>query len=221
MGHDRHRLALVFAGGDPSEPHLLDGVPDDALVVAADSGLHHAQALGRRVDVVVGDLDSVDPGALAEAEDAGTTVERHAVDKDATDLELALLAARDRGCSEVIVIGGSGGRLDHFLANALAIGSDDLAGVRIQARMGAATVHLVRDTLSFAAPRGALVTLLPLNGAAHGVTTESLRFPLVDESLLPGSTRGVSNEVVESPARVSVRDGVLLVILPDGREGQR
>jgi thiamine pyrophosphokinase len=218
MGHDRHRVALVFAGGDPPEPHLLDGVPDDALVVAADSGLHHAQALGRRVDVVVGDLDSVDPAALAEAEDDGTSVERHAIDKDATDLELALLAARDHGCTEVIVIGGTGGRLDHFLANALTLASDDLAGVRVEARMGVAAVHVVRDSLVLAAAPGAIVTLLPVGGPAHGVVTENLRFPLRDESLLPGSTRGLSNEVVESPARVSVRGGVLLLILPDERK---
>ncbi len=218
MGHDQHRVALVFAGGDAPDPQVLDGVADGALVVAADSGLHHAQALGRRVDVVVGDLDSVDPGALAQAECAGAAVERHAVDKDATDLELALLAARDRGCAEAIVIGGAGGRLDHLLANALALASHDIAGLRVEARMAAATVNVVRDALTFAAPPGALVTLLPIGGPAHGVTTRHLRFPLADESLLPGSTRGVSNVVLESPARVAVREGVLLVILPDDRE---
>jgi thiamine pyrophosphokinase len=220
MGHDRHRVALVFAGGDPPAARLLEGVSDDALVVAADSGLRHAQALGRRVDLVVGDLDSVDARALAEAEDAGTAVERHPVDKDATDLELAVLAARDRGCAQVIVIGGTGGRLDHFLANALALASDELAGLRIEARMGTATVHVVRDALAFAAPPGSLVTLLPVGGPAHRVVTENLRFPLSDESLLAGSTRGVSNHVVASPARVTVGDGVLLVILPHDRKGR-
>lgn len=209
--------ALVFAGGDPPEPGALDGLAPGALVVAADSGLHHAVTLGCAVDVVVGDLDSVDPGVLAAAEAAGTTVERHEVDKDATDLELALLAARTRGCTDVVVVGGVGGRLDHFLANALALASDQLADVRVEARMGSAVVHVVRDELEIEGRAGDLVTLLPVGGPAHGVRTRDLRFALHGETLVPGSTRGVSNTIVRAPAHVSLTDGVLLVVVPHGR----
>ena len=98
-------------------------------VIAADSGLDHAHAPRRRGRLVVGDLDSVDPETLAAAELAGTTVERHPAAKDATDLELALLAARDRGAREIVVVGGHGGRLDHFLANALLLATPALADV--------------------------------------------------------------------------------------------
>jgi thiamine pyrophosphokinase len=219
--HEGRGIALVFAGGDRPEPDALDGVPDDALVVAADSGLHHAQALGRHVDVVVGDFDSVDPAALAAAERAGATVERHNPDKDATDLELALTAARDRGCTHLVVVGGIGGRLDHSLANALLLAAPALATVTVEARMGAGTAHVVRDSIELDGLPGDLVTLLPVGGPARGVTTEHLRFPLRGESLEPGSTRGVSNELVTSPAHVALDDGVLLVILPHRRKAAR
>jgi thiamine pyrophosphokinase len=56
------------------------------------------------------------------------------------------------------------------------------------------------------------VTLLATAGPAVGVTTSGLRYPLVGEPLEPGSTRGVSNELVGSEASVSLTDGVLLVI---------
>ncbi len=208
-------VALVFTGGDPPPPNALRSLPPADVVIAADSGLDHAMALGFPVDLVVGDLDSADPAAIDAAVAAGAAVEHHPEVKDATDLELALLAARDRGCTHVIVVGGHGGRLDHFLANALLLASPTLADLRVEARLGDARVFVVRRDHELHGEAGDLCTLLPLGGPAIGVRTEGLRFPLHGETLGPGSTRGVSNELLSSVARVSLVDGVLLAILPD------
>jgi hypothetical protein len=114
--------AVVLAGGDLPAAEALAGVITDrfadgaTLVVAADSGLDHALALGLHVDVVVGDLDSASAEGQAAARAAGSEFETHPTDKDATDLELALLSARDRGARRVTVVGGGGGRHDHLLA---------------------------------------------------------------------------------------------------------
>src|SRR5438034_10430384 len=78
------RAAIVLAGGDPVAASLRTVLPDAALVIAADSGLHQSGPLGLRVDYVVGDLDSADPAAVDAARRAGAVVERHPVDKDAT-----------------------------------------------------------------------------------------------------------------------------------------
>jgi thiamine pyrophosphokinase len=134
---------------------------------------------------------------------------------DGKCLELALLAARDAECARAIVVGGHGGRLDHFLANALLLASSELAGVDVEARVGDAQVFVVRDEQELHGEAGNLCTLLPIGGPALGVRTEGLRFPLRGETLAPGSTRGVSNEFLGSVARVSLDDGVLLAILPD------
>jgi thiamine pyrophosphokinase len=214
MGDDTQRVAVVFAGGDPPHAGALDDVPDDACSIAADSGLEHASALGRRVDLVVGDLDSVRPEVLAAAERAGTRVERHPTAKDATDLELALDAARDAGCGRIVVIGGHGGRVDHFVANLLLLGSPRLRGASVEARFPGGTVHVVRDALEIRGVPGDVVSLLPVGGAAHGVTTEHLRYPLRGETLHPGSTRGVSNELLATRARVTLTDGTLLAVEP-------
>jgi thiamine pyrophosphokinase len=214
-------VALVFAGGDRPPPDALRGLPTSDLVIAADSGLDHAVALGFPISLVVGDLDSADPKAVAAAVAAGATVEHHPEAKDATDLELALLAARDRGCTHVIVVGGHGGRLDHFLANALLLASSALAGLRVEARLGDARVFVVRGEHELHGDAGDLCTLLPVGGPALGVRTEGLRFPLHGKTLEPGSTRGVSNELLSSVARVSLVDGVLLAILPDPERGNR
>ena len=214
-------VAFVFAGGDRPPPEALGGLPPPDVVIAADSGLDHATALGFAVDVIVGDLDSADPAAVDAAIAAGTVVERHPEAKDATDLELALLAARTRGCERVVVVGGHGGRLDHFLANALLLASPELADLQVEARFGDARVFVVRSDQELQGAVGNLCTLLPLGGPAAGVRTEGLRFPLCRETLEPGSTRGVSNEFLVPVARVSLDDGVLLAIVVDNETTNR
>jgi thiamine pyrophosphokinase len=210
--------ALVLAGGDA----LLDGVgarlSPTALVIAADSGLAHAKTLARDVDVVVGDLDSVDAAMLADAQARGAVVEQHPAEKDATDLELALDAAAARGARRVTVVGGAGGRLDHFLANLLLLAAERFAALEIDAWVGRAHVTVVRDRAELRGSPGSLCTLLPAGGAAHGIRTIGLRYPLDDDVLPPGSTRGVSNVLVGPIATVSVRSGVLLAIQSDALE---
>jgi thiamine pyrophosphokinase len=112
------------------------------------------------------------------------------------------------------VLGGHGGRLDHLLANALLLASDRLAGVEVVAQMGPARVTVIRRSARLDGRTGDLVTLLPAHGAARGVTTDGLLYPLHDEDLAPGSTRGVSNELVTPPATVTIREGVLLAVQP-------
>jgi thiamine pyrophosphokinase len=215
----RPRVALVFAGGDSPSPATLNDLTPVDLVIAADSGVQHALAVGVAVDLVVGDFDSAEPGAVAAAVEGGAVLERHPAAKDATDLELALVAVCDRGIDEVTVIGVDGGRLDHFLANALLLAAPAFARLRIRARVGDADVVVVRDAAELRGRAGDLCSLLPLGGPARGVRTERLRYPLHGETLWPGSTRGVSNELLGSSARVTLDDGVLLAVLPNARKG--
>jgi thiamine pyrophosphokinase len=212
------KVTLVFTGGDRPLGNAVEDL-GAALVIAADSGVEHALALGFRVDLVVGDLDSADPVAVETAAAAGAAIERHPTDKDATDLELALAAVtRVGGGKDVVVVGGTGGRLDHFLANALVLASPRFAELRIRARMGTADIAVIRDAAELRGDPGDLCSLLPLGGPATGIRTDGLRFPLAHETLLPGSTRGVSNELLEPIARVSLDEGVLLAVLPHARK---
>ncbi len=206
--------ALVFAGGDPPGPEGLGRAAGADLVIAADSGLAHARALGVHVDLVIGDLDSVDPMELDAAMADGTVVEQHPAAKDATDLELALDAALDRGATAVHVVGVGGGRLDHFLGNVLLLGSPRYAAARVDAHVGRAHVTVVHDRVDLVGAPGALCSLLPLGGPAVGVLTDGLRFPLHRETLPPGTTRGVSNEFLGTHATVSLESGVLLAVIP-------
>jgi thiamine pyrophosphokinase len=213
------RAAIVLAGGDAVEPHLGTRLPDGAVVIAADSGLHQAEVLGLYVDYVVGDLDSAEPAAVERARAAGAVIERHPAEKDATDLELAFDVARDRGVQAITVVGGAGGRLDHFLANIAVLASVRFADLEIDGYVGAAYVAVLqggRPAHEITGPRGSLVTLLPIAGDASGITTSGLQYPLRGATLRPGTSRGVSNVLVAPTAGVALDRGTLLMIQPDG-----
>ncbi len=206
---------IVVTGGDPLLPSPLPALPHGAVVIAADSGVELAQALGLSIDLAVGDFDSVRPDALRQAEEAGARVERHRADKNATDLELALDAACALQPRLVVVLGGHGGRLDHLLANALVLAREAYADVDVVAQIGTARVTVVRRATELPGVIGETVTLLSVHGPARGVRTDGLRFPLHGEDLHPGSSRGVSNELVAAAATVRLTSGVLLVVQPN------
>jgi thiamine pyrophosphokinase len=191
--------------------------PPDVLVVAADSGVDFAYEMGWRVDVAIGDFDSITAEGLARATAEGARIERHPAAKDQTDLELALGEAVRLGASDVIVLGVGGGRVDHLLANLLVLTSPRFAPCRITALDGMARVHVVRaqePATVLIGEVGEVVTLLPVGGDASGISTEGLLYPLRGESLPPGSSRGVSNVVAAVPASVQLEAGSLLAVFP-------
>lgn len=205
--------AVIVAGGDPIPAGALEELPDPVWVVAADSGVDHALALGLRVDYIVGDLDSATPEGLSRAE---APIERHPADKDATDLELALrLVASRPAIHRVIVLGGHGGRVDHLLANAGVLASREWAHLEVEWIAGHDRVTVIHDVGRLHGTPGDKVSLLALGGPAEGVYTSGLRWVLKGGTLRPFSSLGVSNQLIRSVATVRVAKGVLLAVQPE------
>ena len=205
--------AVIVIGGDDIPPEALGDVPDRAWVIAADSGLDQAARIGLRVDLAVGDMDSVDAGRLAEH--VGP-VDLHPIDKDATDFELALEHAIDRpNIERIIVLGGRGGRLDHFLANAAILSADRFASHEIEWIAGTARIVVVRHHSQLHGIPGQTVSLLAAGGDVTGVTTTGLKWQLADAALPFGSSRGISNVFARPVATVRIAAGCLLAIVPE------
>ncbi|MEJ7801786.1 MAG: thiamine diphosphokinase [Candidatus Limnocylindria bacterium] len=212
---------VVVASGelDASDAAWLE---DADLVIAADGGANSLDRLGMRPNLLVGDLDSIDLLLLDRLEAGGTRVERHPIDKEASDTELAVAAAFDAGASAVVVLGAMGGaRIDHEIANLLLLADASLAGRDVRAARGGTHVRAlhVGERIHLSGSVGDLVTLLSVGGTADGVTTEGLRWPLVEATLEMGRSRGLSNEIIAAPASVRIGNGTLLVVETASRGG--
>jgi thiamine pyrophosphokinase len=208
--------AVIFANGELNYPQqTLKWISEDDLLIAADGGSRHCLALGVIPDILIGDFDSLEPEQLADFESEGSQVYQHPARKDFTDLELALRYACEQGVDDILVFGALGARWDQTLANLLLPAHPDLASARISLIDGLQEIRLVRpaETLFVQGLPGDTVSLIPLNANADGVSTRGLEYPLLDEILAFGATRGVSNVLVGNAAEISLQAGLLLCIL--------
>src|SRR5690606_14639559 len=194
---DTPQRALIFAAGDlndgPAVRAALDSAPQ-AAIIAADGGARLAERCGLWPDLIVGDLDSLGGDEADRFAARGATIERVSPHKDETDLELALLAAAERGATWMRVIGAVGSRLDQTLAAVHMLLMPQLAGRDARLVAGRQTLWVVgpgQHALD-GAP-GDTVSLIPLAGDARGIRTEALEYPLHGETLVMGAARGVSN----------------------------
>ena len=191
---------MVLAGG-PDVPVDV-AVPSGATVIAADGGAE----LASRVDLAVGDFDSISAERLAAIE----RVERHPAAKDATDLELALDAALRLEPERILVVGSAGGRLDHLLGDLLLLAADRFAGVQVDAQLGPAAVHVIRRARLLAGDAGELVSLFTVNGPAFGVVTDGLVYPLQGRDARAGLEPRSLERLRGAEARIALERGVLL-----------
>ncbi len=188
------------------------------LLIAVDGGAEALVRVGATPHLLVGDLDSVSPGTRDKLVAEGVEVLLLPTAKDETDTEAALRAAVERGASTATVLGALGGpRLDHLVGNLLLLTSPALGGVSVRLVDELHEAFLVKGDTLFKGERGDTVSLLPLTPRVEAVVTEGLLYPLSGETLFQGSTRGISNVMTGSEARVRHGEGVLLLFHYRGR----
>jgi len=212
--------AVIFANGLLANPAAEAARlrPDD-WIIAADGGTRHALAAGVTPHVLIGDLDSVSPEGRARLESAGAEVRVYPSRKDETDLELALRHAVARACpagdvDEILVLGALGGRWDQTLANVLLLAEPAFRACPVRLYDDRQSLFLAPST--FTGAPGDTVSLVPLRGDAHGVTTHGLEYPLANGTLRLGSTLGISNVMTAAEATVTVREGLVLIVHIEG-----
>lgn len=177
----------------------------DDFVIAADGGYAALTALGVAPNLVVGDFDSL--GYVPHEEE----VIQHPVMKDDTDMMLAVKLGLQRGYRNFVMLGSVGGRLDHTLANLqtlLYLAEHDARGVLYGENTVITAVR--NDTLTVSGT--GTISVFCLSGEAKGVTEEGLLYSLSDATMVSGYPIGVSNEFLDGPGKISVRDGSLIVL---------
>ncbi len=210
------KTTLIFSGGLAPNDATLNAartIQNVNLVIAADSGLHTAQKLNMRVDVVIGDFDSVDATALARATTRGAQTIRHSTDKDFTDLESALLFAADKKSERIVIVTAGGGRLDHQFGVVAAMFNPKLRETNVEALWNNAHLFALQGptTCEFAVAIGDTIGLQSFSNKSERIFTTGLRWQLNDETLANFETRGVGNIATADQVSVTVKLGQLIV----------
>ena len=198
--------ALILTGGPL--PSIEVALPEAQLVIAADSGGDHAENLGLKVDLIIGDFDSCSEKAIKRAAES----QKFPSDKDVTDLELALAAAVEKDAASVTILTSSRGRLDHSLGNILVACSERWSDLEIELIVDDHLVKVIRSRTKLKGEPSDLLSIFALGGTAFGVTSKGLKWELDGIDLVTGSGLTISNEFVLPEAEISIEQGTIISV---------
>ena len=213
--------ALIVAGGDPLTNDQIRSIAEKSdLVLAADSGLHSVLESRLLPDVFAGDMDSV-----AEEDKERITKEKTEIiylptEKDETDTMFCAMLAAERGADEVVLIGATGGKNSHMLANLFVL--EYLRSRKVKARIISRdeefTLLHKGDKVTLFGHNGAKVSVFPYMGEATATKSSGLKYPL-DHICFTDVFCGVSNEMTGNTAEIVGTEGKILVVAENRGNG--
>ncbi len=207
-------MFLIVTGGDRPGRELLEDLASKAdLIIAADRGAQYCLENDITPGLVVGDMDSIDNESLERLEAMRVEMKKSSPDKDRTDTEIALDEAVLRGARHIEILGATGDRLDHTLANVHLLRKALQQGVTARITSPVQQIFLVDSRETIKGSRGCTVSLLPLSGHVRGISLDGFRYPLKDSDMEMGKPYGISNVVESDEASIDVRSGILLAVL--------
>lgn len=211
---------LIVSGGKLTASYLkkfLANCPQD-YIIAADSGLNTLEEAGVVPNLILGDYDSLHGGAevLKLYQEQNIPILKYKAEKNFTDTEAALDEAIRRGGKdcEISILGACGGRLDHFLGNLQDLVIPLRAGVRATIIDEQNRICLLNRplTLKKSEAFGKYISFLPFTERSEGVTLRGFKYPLDDKTLVQGNSLGISNEITEETAEISLKTGILIMV---------
>ena len=201
--------AFIYTGGTVRIESITEHPKADDLCIAADQGYHTAKALGERIDLLLGDFDSIGsvPG------DEGMEIQRVPAEKDYTDTQLAVEIALERGADEIIIIGGLSGRLDHTLSTLAILEDLNTRGVYCTITDGQNRVRYMKSTSTLIARSPyKYLSIIAADEVVKGVDIEGCKYPLKKATLRRSHQFAVSNEITGNVAFISVKKGGVFII---------
>ena len=183
------------------------------FIIGVDGGCRWCLEKNLPIDLAVGDFDSLNKKDMHSLSSRAIKIERHPAHKDYTDLELALVAAKDKNPSAITVYGVWGGRIDHSLANLLCIAMQSGHTPVIMPDLSESG-YLIKSQqkINIKAEIGHCISILALGNDCAGVSNSGMKYPLNDALIRQGTGIGLSNLTTDNNSEISVQNGVLLVL---------
>lgn len=198
---------IIISGGDYS---WNGTITEDDFVICADSGYDSALKNGVKVNLLMGDMDSVKTDVTKEEK------LRFPTRKDFTDTELAVRRAVEMKPDEIVLLGCMGTRADHTLANIFLLKYISEQGIKSCIADENNKIYYYKDFFEINNSIGKTVSLIPITSEIHGITTKGMDYSLRGENLYFGESRGVSNVVVSQNAVYMSQSGEGFIIITSG-----
>jgi len=200
--------AIIFCGGEMDTDSVWLPEYKDSLILCADGGYRHALRIGIIPNMIIGDMDSgieKYPDSIAH--------KIYPSEKDLTDTNICLDYAIEKGCREVILLGGLGGRLDHEFSNYCLLLYGLQKDVKVIIINGKNEIWMENKPFSLFPTEKKYISFVSFTEKTEGVTYKGLKYPLSDATLYSKDAQfSISNEIIEKKAEISVKSGILLCI---------
>lgn len=196
------RAVIIGSGSIKDYEYIKSKIRENDYIICADGGYDHAVKMGLSPDILIGDFDSV--SELPKTSE----IIKYPARKDFTDGELAVKYAIEHGFDDVLLLAMTGDRADHTITDILLL---------TQCKNGCIAddnneIYLLRDSVTVSGRKGDTVSIVPVGGDVGGITTHNLEYPLCNETLYFGESRGVSNVMTAEECVITAKKGIGLVI---------
>ena len=200
------RVVIIGSGQINDYEYLKKQIRKDDYIICADGGYNHAKNMGIVPQLLVGDFDSICDMPK------GIKTLKFPVRKDETDSELALSLAEEQGADEILLLGFTGDRADHMLNNILMLTRYRQAKILDDKN----EIFAFLGEVSIKNRKGKTLSIIPINGDITGITTEGLDYPLSNETLYFGKSRGVSNVIVSDECIIKSNSTMGIIVINNG-----
>lgn len=208
------KRAIIFANGNLSDlSQAKNIITNEDCLIAVDGGVKHVLKLGLIPQVVIGDFDSTPLSIKKKFENLKVELIKYPRKKDKTDFELAIDLCLNRKFQEIIIFGILGDRIDHLMTNIFLLAKTQIQNklVKIKIIEGKKEIFILNKEITINGKIGDEVSIIPVSEKLKGVVTDGLEYQLKNEALFFGSTRGISNVMNKTSAKITVIDGIALI----------
>lgn len=206
---------LIISGGNIDEAFLrkLLDINQYSEIIAADHGLIAGDHLNLPLDFIVGDFDSVPKEIVDKYQRNNVPIITFPVEKDKTDTELAIELAIEHQAKSIDIVGATGSRLDHTLANMNLLTIPLKKGIEAYIIDANNKFYLKKEIFAIQKNNqyGDYISFLPFHGDVKGLSLKGFKYPLDNVTLSAGESICISNELIVDTGEVCFTEGTLMV----------
>lgn len=207
---------LIISGGNIDIEFLNKNLTTCSYdnIIAVDKGLESLYLLKILPNHIVGDFDSVNETIINFYNTKNIPIHKYNPEKDYTDTDIAIKLAISLNSTNITIIGATGTRLDHTLANIHILCTCLEEEIPCKIIDPYNKIYLIKSKIELEKSNiyGKYISLIPLTSTVNGVTLNGFKYPLKDYTLKIGESLGISNEVVDDVAKIEIKQGILIVI---------